>query len=303
LKIPVWLLRLLPMWNYICPKCKKEVEKNSSKCPFCNELYGSPLRVPPKVLRDAKALEAYVHKNIFPRISKMQRDYLTQYFTVLFSDGFEDDFNPWTETYTTSGETLAVSTDVAYCETHSAKATCNGSSNYEYAVARKTIAEISEVYVRLYTYVAAHTMAAFDRLAFIQLQGVSADIFFAGWEHTGGVVQWYVKTKNGSGYSAAHSSAVACNTGTWYCFEVYWKEAASPNGVGTLWVDGVQRAQVTGVDTDNYGGCISVRCGIAEAYKLTATLYIDCVVVADTYIGPEEEGGQQLFTLINMMGY
>ncbi len=89
MKIPFLLLKLIPLFDYICPCCKKEVEKNSRECPYCGEQYGSPVRVPPRLLKDPKALEDHVHKHVFPRISKAQRDYLAQYFTTIFAHGFE----------------------------------------------------------------------------------------------------------------------------------------------------------------------------------------------------------------------
>lgn len=87
LRIPYGLLKLLPLWDHICPKCKKEVKKSSRTCPHCHEHFDFPLRIPPKMLKDKKALGKYVHEKIFPRVSAQQREYLTRFFTVIFSDG------------------------------------------------------------------------------------------------------------------------------------------------------------------------------------------------------------------------
>jgi hypothetical protein len=97
--IPYWLLRLLPMWDYICPKCRREVKRKSRKCPYCGENYGIPLRVPPQVLKDPKTLEDYVHKHIFPKISASERKYLTQFFTVeeVYTNSFDSTYVAWTE--------------------------------------------------------------------------------------------------------------------------------------------------------------------------------------------------------------
>ena len=87
------------MWEYICPKCRKEVKANSHECPHCGEKYPLALRIPPSLLKDSKKLEAYVHEQVFPRISAFERNYLTKYFTILFSDGFESgNFSAWTGT-------------------------------------------------------------------------------------------------------------------------------------------------------------------------------------------------------------
>jgi hypothetical protein len=80
MKFPLWLLRLLPMWEYICPKCRKTVKANSHHCPHCGERFPQAIRIPPTILKDAKKLEDYVRKNVFPRISKFQRNCLARCF-------------------------------------------------------------------------------------------------------------------------------------------------------------------------------------------------------------------------------
>ena len=37
--LPSLLLKLLPMWDYVCPKCQESVPKNSHECPHCGESY------------------------------------------------------------------------------------------------------------------------------------------------------------------------------------------------------------------------------------------------------------------------
>src|SRR3989337_2094782 len=99
MNIPYWLLPMLPMWEYICPKCRKGVKQSAHQCTHCSEKFPLAIRVPPSFLKDPEKLEAYVHKHIFPRVSEFERNYLTKYFTVIFSDGFESgDFSAWTGT-------------------------------------------------------------------------------------------------------------------------------------------------------------------------------------------------------------
>ena len=74
-------------------------------------------------------------------------------------------------------------------------------------------------------------------------------------------------------------------TGKWYCLELYWQMSAS-GGRATLWVNGVQAASISGVNTASYGAVTEVRFGIAEAFKVSSSRkYGDSAVVSDRYIG------------------
>ncbi|HEX68708.1 MAG TPA: hypothetical protein ENG10_00220, partial [Candidatus Bathyarchaeota archaeon] len=143
MKLPTFLFRLLPLWSYICPRCRREVKCNSHKCPYCGEKYGKPLKVPPRFLKNQKALEEYVHKYIFPRISAKQREYLAQFFTTLFEDGFESgDFSAWTDTYTEGSPTVSVVSNPVHQGSYAEKATTNSGSGR--AMARKDITAQTE---------------------------------------------------------------------------------------------------------------------------------------------------------------
>ena len=286
MKVPYWLLRLLPMWDYICPRCRREVHKNSHKCPYCGEHYGFPLRVPPRCLKDNKALEEYVHKHVFPKVSAWQREYLAQYFTTLFSDGFESgDFSAWTSTGAAgTGSSVAVTTDQPHTGTYSAKMVC---AAYGYARAIKDLGtDYPTVYTRIYV--------RFDSLA----AATPVDCFLEGAERASSTTLYdlyisattlrlrrFIPSQVDTDYSHSFSA------NTWYCIEVkYLKDAV--NGEYRVYLDGTEVITVTGLDTSARSmGEIKVGWLYTEALR---TQWVDCVVVADTYIGPE--GGTQTKT-------
>lgn len=271
MRIPFWLLRLLPMWDYVCPACKKNVEKSSEKCPHCEESYGSPLRIPPTILKDKKRLEDYVHRYIFPRISKAQRDYLVQYFTELFSDGFESgDFSEWTGT----SESPAV-VEEPHCGTYSVRRDSQGDRAYAYLPSSYSI-----VYFRIYwktdtlPSTDTHTMP----LRIYNSEGISLHLYY---EDVGGTKRWRLEVSE-TGDDDIYEQTVSTNT--WYCIEVCYD---ATNDIHKLWIDDVERISFSS-SVSTLMGRVSVG-NYFESDFYSHNEYIDCVVVADTYLGPESE--------------
>ena len=284
MNIPYWLLRLLPVWDYICPKCKREVPKNSYECPYCGENYGIPLRVPPKVLKDAKALEDYVHKHVFPRISAEQRAYLTKFFTQLFSDGFESgDYSAWTGYGQSGSSTVGVSGDWAHHGTKSSKHVFAQFNDESYAY--KTIPSSNIVFMRIYLKVTAWTGYSSSRyVAVMEGNGQYFCDFVLALKDTDRKL--YLMYRTTSLLSAASTMALALNTV--YCLEMEYDRT---NGEVRVYLDGSEVTDLTftglslsealtrvsvGKDSYGYGGT-----------ETNCTYYVDCVVVADAYIGPE----------------
>jgi len=291
--IPYWLLRLLPMWDHICPKCRREVRQKSHKCPYCGENYGVPLRVPPKVLKDKKALEAYVHERVFPKISQSHRDYLTQFFTVLFSDGFESgDFTAWTGTASGAGGTITTSEEQRHHGKWSAKASIDGLLPDEYGTLYKDFGSTySTMFCR--AYVRFTNVPAFDTnqlqigpvisgLAFNDLVGV--------WLYNNaGTIQWGLfYATDAVPWNWIYSSGPPVPTeDMWYCLEVKFV-GANGTGEARLWIDGSPVLSITGLTNDDrlaqevYVDCYAPSSGYAT------DVYSDCVVVADARIGCEK---------------
>ena len=87
---------------------------------------------------------------------------------------------------------------------------------------------------------------------------------------------------------------------TWYCVEVRRKVGAG-NGIATLYANGV--STITRTTETITGNSANYKLGIDNAVSGSVIGYFDCVLIADAYIGTEAAAGQQLFTLINEMGY
>ena len=315
MRIPYLLLKLLPRWDYICPRCKREVKQKSHKCPYCNENYGLPLRVPPKVLKDKKALEDYVHQHIFPKVSSLYRAYLTQFFTEIFSDGFEsNNFNAWTGTETGgTGSTITVgSIDPHHGLYHAVAHTEIAGS---YACAYKTITEQTTVFIRGYVKVKTNLPASgkyYDPMGFYAGGYNGTSIAYAAIYNDAGTIRWVLRLRNGATLETNISSSTV-SLDTWYCVEL--KVIISDTGEGRLYINGIEVVSATGKDTNNYGNINCVVVG--EKYSDGATIhdiYVDCVVAADAYIGEEGAGqpyvsrvqqvsGMQTFNPIHLLKF
>jgi len=76
---------------------------------------------------------------------------------------------------------------------------------------------------------------------------------------------------------------------TWYCVELYAKIDGSA-GEYKVYIDGTERISETGLDTDDRGNVDQIQTGLPQSNaNLEHAHRIDCVFVADEYIGPEEE--------------
>lgn len=281
MNIPYWLLKLLPLFEYICPKCRKIVKANSHKCPHCGEKYPLAIRVPPSFLKDSKKLEAYVHKYIFPRVSKFERAYLAQYFTLILKSGWENsggtdptDGGIWQGT---GGASPVVVTSPVHSGLYALECIGDASEVYDvWGLAYPT------VFVRGYYYfktlpvndgeLTSYTVifdAAFNAL-------VGFNISYSTVTGT----QWVLNTlTQGNIYATA-----IINTLEWYCVEIEASQGIG-NAVGALWVNNIQLAITTTetfANNPNY-----VQFGLnSSSTAVTPDIVVDDAQISDVYNGP-----------------
>jgi hypothetical protein len=82
----------------------------------------------------------------------------------------------------------------------------------------------------------------------------------------------------------AGSALITIAPEEWHCFEMKFVRDAV-NGEYRAYYDGVEKFAETGIDTSGVSGCNRFSAG--EQLATTVDYHVDCVVVADTYIGPE----------------
>jgi hypothetical protein len=293
MRLPYWLLKILPMFDYVCPRCKREVNQFSSRCIHCGERYIKPLRVPPKCLKNKEALEAYVHKHVLPHVSPEQQAYLTQFFTILFEDNFErNDLTLWTGVDSDAFDPVIVTSPIKFgkyaCECQIQNAP--GS----YSIAWKDLASSHiTLYVRAYVRFSATPAVGEYLLIGPSLMSLGHnDVACAYLYNNGGTLEWCLEYADNGTYFGTVSGGTtpAILTNTWYCIAVRCTVSGAGNGIITMWVNGLQVAYLGGL-TNNVGpgaedfSLQALQIGAYSENGLAAYLYFDNVVLADTRIG------------------
>lgn len=285
MKLPYFLLRFLPIWSYICPRCKRKVKRNSNRCPHCGEIYEKPLKIPPMFLKNKEMLEKYVHKHIFPRISAKQREYLAQFFTELFSDGFESgDFSAWDGTKTSGNSTINVSSVESHHGSYSVK--INFDAFADDCCAYKSLGQTYNViHARIYLKITSFNGYLSSRYLGV-LEIWEGAIPFAGVALTGNRALKLFYRDGATLYSKTSTTILDLNN--WYCIEL---EVDKNEGIYRVYLDGSEVTDLTASATPSYAANkVSIgkdAWGLGTADETEATIYIDCVVVADTYVGTE----------------
>ena len=209
---------------------------------------------------------------------------------VVFADNFESqNFNQWTNTKISSGETASVVRWNFNSGLYSAKFTSNGGANTEDSYVSKTIGE-SEVYARAYFYVANGLPLAdnSDRFYLTELMAGTQYLAGVGIRHNNGVDKWVLYARSGSSWIGPYyvsTSTVA--EGQWYCVELHWKQSSS-GGVVELFINGALVQQITGLNTGTYGKATSAIFGLSSATGVQNELeiYADSCTISRSYVGP-----------------
>jgi len=192
--------------------------------------------------------------------------------TVFFEDGFEDcAFGAWSGT---SGDP-SCSSDYAHHGSYSMKII----DDWRYAYVN--FAEQSTIYARFYVRWTTNPAADEQWFMFYLRNQVYGTVFTLRLRATA-IGDILLQATSEAPYSEANYFWTP-SVDTWYCFE--FEGVVADLGEYRVWIDGVERITKTNQDTNDRGNVDQMRLGAGGMYVNTG--YFDCVVIADTYIGPE----------------
>lgn len=195
---------------------------------------------------------------------------------VLFSDGFElGNFGAWTST---TGAPAIVEIPIHH-------GTYAAQFNATTERCTKTISAVNTVYMRFYVQWTTNPTTVGARQCLGGLNDLTGTYTpYLELINVAGVVTWRLVYRNAA-WSEAYLTSVnpAPTINTWYCIEIYHNAGANTE----FWIDGVSKgSSVNVVNTAKNSAYVGTRHITADSNAVT----IDCVVVADAYIGPESAG-------------
>ncbi|PVX25433.1 MAG: hypothetical protein CW691_04625, partial [Candidatus Bathyarchaeum sp.] len=283
--LPKKVLDLFPRWSYQCPNCGKTYNDLTKACDQCGTQYEqTKWRVPPKFLKNYEAMSEYAHNVLAPKLDSKQRSMLFQYFTEFLNDGFESgDFSQWSDTAADYLCSATVESDNPYQGIYNGEFYCSTDSKsaraYQYLSPFQAITHM-RIYVKFNELVT--TVGGSFSVIRLMWGGWSYSVS-AGITNDGGTQKWLLTVTENSNSSNYTSTGTSPEAGVWYCVEI---KRDVTNNEQQLWVDGVSRIFATETITSNtsYG-----ECGLIwNSDSSTAhTVYVDCAVIADTYIGTD----------------
>ena len=292
--LPKKILDLFPIWSYQCPTCGKQYDDAVQACTQCGTIYEqAKWRIPPRFLKNKKAMSEYAHKILAPKLTPKQRELLFQYFTEFFNDGFESSgISNWTDVIQQNGGVGTVtSANNPYSGVYHYKASIDGTAPEQIVYVYKNLSSISTAYGRAYV--------KFDALPvdwafflFLSFSNGDNNISYLGLQNRGGTnYVWVIYVYDGD-WREFTSPSFTPSLNTYYLLELK-TVIHSASGEVKAYVNETEVISQSGLSTDKVGNINRIAAGVEVYPQGAGNIYIDSVVAADTYIGPEKPAGAE----------
>lgn len=244
-----------------------------------------------------------IEQNILPRFIPFAAILSQESETKdLLEDNFETgNFNTWTGTSNTLGESTTIGNKFPRQGSKSATFKSNGNSGFEGAFCYRAISPSSELYARGYFLVTSSGIVENnDRFFFILLKANGNGIAYAGWRKTQGTIKWNLIIRDGNGWISVFSNENPL-TNNWYCIELHWVNSAT-NGIGELYVNNQLACSIRNANTTAFGPADQACFGLAELYNCGPTqVYCDACKISKTDITSPPEWDLNLDGSINAL--
>jgi hypothetical protein len=281
------------MWQYVCPHCGADLGYEPvERCAKCGARFNpEQTRIPPRFLESHKAMSEFAHKVLAPKLALKEQERLFEFFTDIFVDGFETgSFTNWTTTY--GSGTREVVAGAAHLGVYGAHHTVT-SGNYFITVKNLGTA-YSTIFARLYVKFLSFPASGYYCFPLIHAgSAYNATQTSGGVKNDGGTMKWAMQYNQGGTEGVLLLASPNPATGTWYCLELKTVVNAGA-GESRFYLDGTERLAQTGLNNTGRSNIqyIDVGVGRTGLYTTSGAMenYVDCVKVADAYVGLEAQG-------------
>jgi len=199
---------------------------------------------------------------------------------IIFQDGFENGFTPWSGQSASSGNTLTTVTD-SHSGSYAMKSVIKDCT---YAYVYKTFASSQQVNLRIWVKVSARPPWAGIELAMIATNNWGTDGHYVSVTYNAGGKGFALETHGADSPAwTVQYTNEAISLNTWYCLEL--EASSGSSATQKLYVNGVLKLSKTR-NTGSKPYPNRIRTGQhSQAWNGVMTVIIDDVVVSSSYIG------------------
>ena len=209
--------------------------------------------------------------------------------TIIFEEDFETgDFSKWSSQKVTASETIIISSVSPFKGNYHLDAETSGLALGEQSYVQKDFLGLTECFVRFYIKITKNLPVPNTYYNVCTLRSSLVSGGSLAWLHAvadSAGVRWRFSWADSLG-SHGVGTGVNIQLDTWYCIEIHLKVGAT-DGICEIWINGVRVAYTTLINNSTIGLINHLQIGERWSTGPTHGTYIDNVIVADTYIGPE----------------
>jgi len=214
--------------------------------------------------------------------------------TIIFSDGFESgNFSAWTGSYAATGLSISVISTSPHHGAYHTRTWASGTPGANAIVyCYKTFTGVTTIFVRYYIRF-QNTPTSGKTWDLMQIYNTTMDSSHANlwYENNAGTLRWRMRYRNGGAWYESYYNHVV-SVGQWYCIEMKLV-VSSTVGEQRFYLNNSEVITATNLNNTDRGSAVN---GVTMPYfycdDTNFDIYFDCVVVADTYIGPEIFGAE-----------
>jgi hypothetical protein len=245
----------------------------------------------PQIISGVKSSSYNAATHFLTLVTNGSSNITATYATPIFSDNFESrNFAGWNNGLNTATNGTGNITTVMPKEGLYAANLSQASQFGSYArVDESLLTGQQTLYVRGYFYFNSLSIASgnAERLCRVK-SSVFGSTAFLGLANNSGTMEFYIQDAANSSWT--YDTADNVTTGTYYSVEMkVYVGVGATDGDVVLWVNGVQRAERTGMNLKQYGNSNEVQLGcvvIGGSGNVAVHLQLDSVVIDSSYIGP-----------------